>query len=220
MTVQKFYAHSKPGIPEEEWQELREHLQNTAFSAKEFASIFGAGDWGETAGLMHDIGKYSQEFQAILKQSVNEEANDDQQRGPDHSSAGAQELAKRFPRGEGRLLAYAVAGHHVGLLDGKGNDACLEKRLTKKVKDYGYWLRDGLNAQQKLVLPSGILQKDNSVQLVFFTAYSYKFAVGGWLANPGDVLKLIFMTLIVATSGWLVYKLAKDKPLPAYLGSS
>jgi len=167
MTVQKFYAHSKPGIPKEEWQELREHLQNTAFSAKEFASIFGAGDWGETAGLMHDIGKYSQEFQAILKQSVNEEANDDQQRGPDHSSAGAQELAKRFPRGEGRLLAYAVAGHHVGLLDGKGNDACLEKRLTKKVKDYGYWLRDGLNAQQKLVLPSGILQKDNSALIAF-----------------------------------------------------
>jgi len=27
MNVQKFYAHSKPGMPKEEWQELREHLQ-------------------------------------------------------------------------------------------------------------------------------------------------------------------------------------------------
>ena len=155
MTVQKFYAHSKPGIPEEEWQELREHLQNTACRAKEFASIFGAGDWGETAGVMHDIGKYSQEFQAILKQSVNEEANDDQQRGPDHSSAGAQELAKLFPDGQGKLLAYAVAGHHAGLLDGKSNGACLEKRLKKGVTDYGCWLKDGLNILQKPVLPSG-----------------------------------------------------------------
>lgn len=167
MTAQKFYAHSKPGIPKEKWQELREHLQNTACLAKEFASVFGAGDWGEAAGLMHDIGKYSKEFQGILKQAVNEEANDDQQRGPDHSSAGAQELAKRFPDGQGKLLAYAIAGHHAGLLDGNSNDACLEKRLTKEVKEYGCWLRDGLNTQQKFVLPSRILQKDNSALIAF-----------------------------------------------------
>lgn len=89
MTAQKFYAHSKSGLPKEKWQELQEHLQNTACLAKEFASIFRAGDWAEAAGLMHDIGKYSQEFQAIIKQAVNEDAKDDQQRGPDHSSAGA-----------------------------------------------------------------------------------------------------------------------------------
>jgi len=34
-------------MPKEEWQELREHLQNTSSRAKEFASIFGAGDWGK-----------------------------------------------------------------------------------------------------------------------------------------------------------------------------
>ncbi len=167
MTAQEFYAHSKPRVPKEKWQKLREHLQNTAYLAKEFASIFGAGDWGVVAGLMHDIGKYSQEFQAILKQAVNEDANDDQQRGPDHSSAGAQELVKRFPDGRGKLLAYAVAGHHAGLLDGKSNDACLEKRLKKEVKDYEYWLKDGLNTQPRFVLPSGILQKDNPALIAF-----------------------------------------------------
>ncbi len=54
MTAQKFYAHSNPRVPKEEWQELREHLQNTAFRAKEFASIFGASGWGEAAGMMHE----------------------------------------------------------------------------------------------------------------------------------------------------------------------
>ena len=58
-----YYAHSKEKQPEEGWQLLETHLKNVAERARIFAEDFGAGDWGYLAGLWHDIGKYSCEFQ-------------------------------------------------------------------------------------------------------------------------------------------------------------
>lgn len=61
---QTFYAHTDPGnpglLPENggKWHLLKDHLEETAHSAKQFASAFGAGDWGYLAGLLHDLGKY------------------------------------------------------------------------------------------------------------------------------------------------------------------
>jgi len=40
----KFYAHSLPGRPKEEWQSLEEHLRNVAKLARRFAGPFGAGE--------------------------------------------------------------------------------------------------------------------------------------------------------------------------------
>lgn len=37
--------------------ELRVHLRDTAKAAKTFASKFLSGDWGESLGLGHDVGK-------------------------------------------------------------------------------------------------------------------------------------------------------------------
>jgi len=54
----KYYAHSLPGRPQEEWQLLEDHLRNVAEMAREFASEFGAGEWGYLAGLWHDLGKH------------------------------------------------------------------------------------------------------------------------------------------------------------------
>ena len=53
----------------------------------------------------------------------------------DHSTAGAQHAFKSSGD-RGKLLAYAIAGHHAGLLDGKSNDACLHDRLKKTIPDY------------------------------------------------------------------------------------
>jgi len=39
----KFYAHSLPGRPKEEWQPLDEHLKAVAERARKFAEPFGAG---------------------------------------------------------------------------------------------------------------------------------------------------------------------------------
>ncbi len=117
------YAHSKEGLPREQWQTLTDHLENVARLAEERARVFGAGDWGRAAGLLHDLGKCTRAFQRRLRG------------GPavDHSSAGAQKAMELFGKHKGKLLAYTLAGHHGGMPDGingKGTD--LLKRLSKK----------------------------------------------------------------------------------------
>jgi len=61
-----YYAHSRNGKPSEDWHRLDDHLNKVAKMARTFAEDFQAGDWGYLAGLWHDLGKYSQEFQARL----------------------------------------------------------------------------------------------------------------------------------------------------------
>jgi CRISPR-associated endonuclease/helicase Cas3 len=133
----EFYAHSLPGRPKEEWQLLEEHLRNVAGMARRFAEPFGGGDWAYLAGLWHDLGKYSTEFQNRLEVLNDPEAHIEAKPGrPDHTTAGAQHSHSIF-RQRGKLIAYTIAGHHAGIPDGKANDAsCLEARLDKSVPDF------------------------------------------------------------------------------------
>jgi len=132
----QFYAHSLEGKPPSEWQPLEEHLKNVAEMARSFAESFNAGDWGYLAGLWHDIGKYSDEFQKMLGTEEGSDAHIETKFGRiDHSTAGAKH-AHNSLKDKGKLLAYAIAGHHAGLLDGKSNDACLYNRFKKTIPDY------------------------------------------------------------------------------------
>lgn len=63
-------------------QTLQEHLSGTAELAKTFAEKFGKGEWGYCAGMLHDIGKYSEEFQRKIWNNLNDQV--------DHSTAGAK----------------------------------------------------------------------------------------------------------------------------------
>ena len=44
-------------------QTVQEHLLETAKITEKFAQVFYAGEQGYLCGIMHDIGKYSEEFQ-------------------------------------------------------------------------------------------------------------------------------------------------------------
>jgi len=126
-----FYAHSVKDRPETEWQRLEEHLCNVAEMAGSFAARFGAGDWGYLAGLWHDLGKYSAEYQDYIRQVTLDD--EPQQRGPDHSTAGAQN-AVTILGNPGKLPAYCLAGHHTGLPNGADNrESSLNRRLQKTV---------------------------------------------------------------------------------------
>ena len=133
--AEKYYAHSLEEKLPSEWQPLEEHLKNVAEKARFFADDFGAGDWGYLAGLWHDIGKYSNEFQQMLGSQDGSDAHIEKAGRVDHSTAGAKNAFNVFGD-KGKLLAYAIAGHHGGLPDGKSNNACLYSRLEKTILDY------------------------------------------------------------------------------------
>lgn len=104
------YAHSTSNRDHSDWQKLNEHLEAVASHTAENAEKFKAGDWGRIAGLLHDLGKYSREFQE-------ERLEKEDGRKVDHSTAGAQIAAKRYSQ-LGKLLAFCLAGHHAGLANG------------------------------------------------------------------------------------------------------
>ncbi|TNC79388.1 MAG: CRISPR-associated endonuclease Cas3'' [Oleiphilus sp.] len=60
----KFIAHKRK--LDDQCQSLETHLVETGLLAKAFASKFGLAELGELLGLLHDFGKYSEEFQNCL----------------------------------------------------------------------------------------------------------------------------------------------------------
>jgi len=148
------FAHSHPQHPtdptqwEPLWSQTHGHLNKVAEHCVEFAAVtFQAMDghggcWlelGRLAGYWHDLGKFSDDFQGYLKRSSSqsEDAHTAEIRGRvDHTSAGAQHAVASLPLGVGTLLAYPIAGHHAGLLDGLANGACLISRLKKELPDW------------------------------------------------------------------------------------
>ncbi|MGN6701538.1 MAG: CRISPR-associated endonuclease Cas3'', partial [Burkholderiaceae bacterium] len=116
---------------------LAAHLREVSRIAGEFADAFQSSDWAAVAGVWHDLGKYSSEFQHYIQAAsgYNEQAHLEGSGANrvDHSTAGAIHAVRRF--GEtGRILAYLIAGHHAGLPDWHAADtggACLSARLQQ-----------------------------------------------------------------------------------------
>ncbi|MBV9064311.1 MAG: CRISPR-associated endonuclease Cas3'' [Methylobacteriaceae bacterium] len=127
------YAHSLPDQSAHSWEPLRDHLRLASTTCAGFAHDFGWGEIARVAGLLHDIGKCSAEFQAY----IDADATHGGGRGPDHSTAGAREALRLYGDKIGRILAFIVAGHHSGLADGTD----LERRLTKVLPVYDGWER-------------------------------------------------------------------------------
>ena len=129
------HAHSLPGRPKSDWEPLARHLTEVGDLARAFGEPFGVAATAQAAGLLHDIGKASAAFQAYISGNGP---------SPDHSTAGAIEAVRLFGGdGLGKLLAYAIAGHHAGLADGAGDDGPvtnLAKRLANtSLPSYAGW---------------------------------------------------------------------------------
>lgn len=114
----EYIAH----IEEERKQRLIDHLDGTAKLAGKFAESFGKYEWGYCIGMLHDLGKYSKEFQHRIQFNTNDRV--------DHSTAGMRLCNEKG--GYYSILQYAIAGHHSGLMDYYK----LEERYRKSICDY------------------------------------------------------------------------------------
>lgn len=113
---------------------LMEHLHSTAERATGFAAQFGCAGWGYLAGLWHDLGKFSPDFQRKIWSVLGPDAHLEANARVDHSTAGALHAVDRFGL-IGRILAYVAAGHHAGLPDWTADEtgfAALEFRLRNR----------------------------------------------------------------------------------------
>ena len=142
-----YFAHSNENGSLDSWQPLAEHLLAVGSLAKDFASTFDVGELARVSGLLHDLGKYTQEFQNRLHGSPTP---------VDHSTWGARLAIERFgASGAGRLIAYAIAGHHAGLANGKGEGrrSSLEERLSQPLAA----LHDAWQQEVELPAPAQLL---------------------------------------------------------------
>ncbi len=126
-------------------QSLQTHLTETADIAKLLAAKLDLDQAGELLGLMHDFGKYSQDFQEYIKSVIGINPDVDDYVLPngkkiDHSTAGAQWVYRELRKfgaaqgvGElfGQMLGLCIASHHgeglIDCLDGEGNPKWIER---------------------------------------------------------------------------------------------
>lgn len=178
--TQKYYAHSLEGKPPSQWQPLDEHLKNVAEMARSFAKVFCAGDWAYLAGLWHDVGKCSEEFQQMLHNTTTPQSVDEQKtRRVDHSSAGGRYAANLW-RDLGKLLAYTIVGHHAGLPDGKhssGSDLAARLDPKRTIPDISDACSQFLRTDERPKLPITFRSGSEGFQLAFFIRMLYSCLV-------------------------------------------
>ncbi|SEF71935.1 CRISPR-associated helicase Cas3' [Nitrosomonas ureae] len=112
-----FYAHSTERSDKSDWQHLQNHLVNVGELAEGFAETFKCAEYGKAAGLLHDLGKYTVEFQQRLE---------GKHPRIDHATWGAKIAFEKYDD-FGFFIAYAIAGHHAGLANG---DYRTDQKLT------------------------------------------------------------------------------------------
>lgn len=144
------FAHSLPDNKDySQWQTLKAHAEGVRDKCVKFAEPFASQAVADLIGYVHDAGKAHPAFQAYLREQ-----------GPRHPHAadGAKWLDAHVPT-IGRLLAYAVDGHHAGLPDGVGDDTSLTSHLCKAEEPQGVALEPPQDV--RALLPNFLHQEGN-----------------------------------------------------------
>mgnify|MGYP005806152727 CR=1 FL=1 len=164
----EFLAHVRDS--DKQKQTLVAHLKGVAEASRSSANKLGLSLAGELIGLLHDLGKHSDEFQHYLQSAtglLNPDEDEDYvdanglKGKVDHSTAGAQlvwkELSKQGPLGQvvGQILALCIASHHSGLID------CLTSDASSSVVD-GFTRRMG-KPDEKVHLEEALSKVDAGI---------------------------------------------------------
>ena len=157
-----FFAHSTSLASRLDWQPLAEHLLNVAGLAARMAEVFSGHELAKVMGLLHDIGKYTDEFQRrITGEAIR----------VDHATRGAI-IAIEHYQSLGHILAYGIAGHHAGLANGVGDGE--RTALTERLKGAGLpqldiaWQHE-ITLPERVTPPKLVPQNDRAMfQFAFF----------------------------------------------------
>lgn len=162
-------------------QLLSEHLTNTAEICRENAvDEFKA--CAELCGLLHDLGKYSSDFQNRINGS---------QMRVEHARCGAQELKTllKAPNMFIPMMQYCIAGHHSGIPDGgvktdESDKPTLCGILKREEKDISSYKKEiSFGPLEDTLLPVFSKCMNNGDELIetyaFFTRYLYSCLVDG-----------------------------------------
>jgi CRISPR-associated endonuclease/helicase Cas3 len=140
-----FYAHSTGDTTKQNWQPLRNHLIAVGAAAAAKAAVFGGHDLAGPQGQLHDVGKYTHDYQRRIAGDAIR---------VDHATRGAMLAVERYKNSRmGYLLAYGIAGHHAGLAN--GSESAERTSLRDRLKGLGLpplleqW-------QQEITLPEHI----------------------------------------------------------------
>jgi len=128
------YAHTLNNLPPAHWEPLEQHLAEVAELASAFAQPFSASALAHIAGLWHDVGKFSPQFQSYLVDS-----HAGRTTSPvEHSTAGALHAQSTFGNtGLAKSLGFIIAGHHAGLADLGSASSPDESSLTFRLTNTG-----------------------------------------------------------------------------------
>ncbi|MCW0454262.1 CRISPR-associated endonuclease Cas3'' [Xanthomonas sacchari] len=177
-----FYAHSTERRDRSDWQGLAEHLNGVGERAAGHAAAFGGQVMARVAGQLHDLGKYTQRFQARL---------DGDPASVDHATWGAR-IAQQHYGDEGLLLAYTIAGHHAGLADGRRTETSSRSSLSERLsEDYRARLLPPLlpQWQQEIALPE---------RLSLPTGFSPHPETTSWSFQRAVLVRMLFSCLVDA----------------------
>lgn len=169
-------------------QTVQQHSFYTAVLCREYA-IPAFKDFLYVIGLLHDIGKYTDDFQKRIRGA---------QIRVEHSTCGALAAGEMFPNVMGLMMQFCIAGHHSGLPDaGVPNDTAelgtLYGRLKREFSDYSEYKGEleippvDFGAWAEFV--AGDCRKNQELQIdkfAFLTRYAFSCLVDADSTDTAD----------------------------------
>jgi CRISPR-associated endonuclease/helicase Cas3 len=138
-TRMNYIAHIRNS--DHQHQTVEEHLIGVKELSELFGAKIGVKHIAGLAGMLHDMGKYTDEFREYILEAVKNPGSPPKRGSVDHSTAGGKLLFKLFHTGKGHpnkgilaeIVGNAIISHHSYLQDFLNSD--LESNYLHRVRD-------------------------------------------------------------------------------------